>query len=89
MGEHFHLLLIGTNLIEDTHALFEYTSPAKRETILRQIAARDPLRHDKGAIIQGLKTGYRLQKSGLTGSVAAHDADAVRGIDQPIEAVKQ
>ncbi len=60
-------------------------APGERKAVLRQIARADALHGDDGAVIQRLDARQNFQQRGFAGAVAADNAGAFLGIDQPVE----
>ena len=56
----------------------------ERQSVLRQIALRDALGEADGAVIERLHAAQDLEQRGFAGAVAADQAGALLGRDQPV-----
>src|SRR5207245_1259636 len=84
VGEFDGLGLECVKVVEDGEALGEDGFATKGEAVLREIAEGHAFDAGELSVVEGLDAGEDLEKSGLTGAVAADEAGALVRRDEPV-----
>ena len=87
--ERFEFRFHGAQVVEDRHALGEDAAAGEREAVLRKISGGRAFGDDEAAVVEGVHAGEDLHERGLAGAVAADQADAVAGRDEPVRVFEE
>ena len=89
MGELFGFALEGVEVVEDGEALVEDGLAAQGEAILREVAEGHAFDAGELAVVEGFDAGEDLEQGGFAGAVAADEAGALVGRDEPVGVFKE
>ena len=85
----FGLVLHVAEFVEDGEALVEDGAAAEREAVLREVADGHALDVGARAVVEGLDAGEDLEQRGFARAVAADQAGALVGRDQPVDVFEE
>ena len=89
VGQRFQFRFHGAQIVEHRHALGENAAAGEREAILRKISGGSAFGDGERAVVEGVHAGENLHERGLAGAVAADQADAVAGRDEPVRVFEE
>ena len=89
VGERFQFRFHGAQVVEHRHAFGEDAAAGEREAVLRKISGRCAFGDDQAAVVERVHARENFHQRGLAGAVAADQADAVVGRDEPVRVFEE
>ena len=83
-SQRFEFGFHGAQVVEHRHALGENAAAGEREAVLGKISGGGAFGDGERAVVEGVHAGEDLHERGFAGAVAADQADAVAGRDEPV-----
>ena len=85
MRDRLHLLFHIPQTLENGETFFQHAAPGEREAVLGKVAGGDSLADRKGAFVETFDSREDLEQGRFARAVPAHEADALRGADDPVQ----
>ena len=89
VSKRFHFGFHGAKFVEHRHAFVENAAAGERESVLGQISGGGAFSEGERAVVEGVHAGEDFHERGFAGAVAADQADAVAGRDQPLRVFEE
>ena len=89
MGDLLGFGLKGMKVVEDGETLGEDCLATKSETVLRKVAEGHAFDSRERPVVEGLDAGEDFQEGGFACAIAADQAGALVGRDEPVDVFKE